>query len=140
MSCVFTHPDLKNLDMGTREWFAAQQAMIKTKPLVKRCYDLWYRELLEDAASVRSGGAVVELGSGSSYIKELQPDVITSDTAPGVADMVIDGRCLPFPDSTVRAILLTHVFHHIPDVGQFFSEASRVLVPGGVISMVDETH
>ena len=47
---------------------------------------------------------------------------------------------LPFPDSSVRAIFLTHVFHHIPDVGLFFEEASRVLVPGGVISMVDETH
>src|SRR6266478_985457 len=140
MPCILTHPALKNLEMGTRDWFAAQQSMIKAKPLVKRCYDLWYQKLLEDADSVPSSVTIVELGSGSSYIKELRPDVITSDCAPGVADMVIDGRRLPFPDSSVRAIFLTHVFHHIPDVGLFFEEASRVLVPGGVISMVDETH
>ena len=64
-----------------------------------------------------------------SYIKELRPGIITSDVAPGVADLVIDGRKLPFPDESVQALLLTHVFHHIPDVGQFFSEACRVLVP-----------
>jgi SAM-dependent methyltransferase len=54
--------------------------------------------------------------------------------------MVIDGRRLPFPDGSVKALLLTHVFHHIPDVSLFLEEASRVLMPGGVVSMVDETH
>jgi SAM-dependent methyltransferase len=140
MQCFLAHPALRNLEMGTKDWFTAQKAMIKAKPLVKRCYDLWYQKLLEDADSAPSGGSIIELGSGSSYVKELRPEVITSDCSPGVADMVIDGRSLPFPDSSVRAILLTHVFHHIPDVGLFFEEASRVLVPGGVISMVDETH
>lgn len=140
MQSILTHPALKDLQMGTKDWFSAQQSMIRAKPLVKRCYDLWYQKLLEDADSVPSGGAIVELGSGSSYIKELRPEVVTSDCAPGIAEMVIDGRSLPFPDASVRAIFLTHVFHHIPDVGLFFAEASRVLVPGGVISMVDETH
>jgi len=32
---------------------------------------------------------------------------------------------------------LTHVFHHIPDANAFFKEAERVLVPGGVISMIE---
>ena len=140
MQCILTHPELKDLEIGSKDWFAAQQAMIRSKPLVKRCYDLWYRKLLDDADSVPSAGTIVELGSGSSYVKQLRPDVVTSDCAPGIADMVIDGRSLPFPDASVRAILLTHVFHHIPDVGLFLEEASRVLVPGGVVSMVDETH
>ena len=140
VQCILTHPELKDLEIGSKDWFTAQQAMIRSKPLVKRCYDLWYRKLLDDADSVPSAGTIVELGSGSSYVKQLRPDVVTSDCAPGIADMVIDGRSLPFPDASVRAILLTHVFHHIPDVGLFLEEASRVLVPGGVIAMVDETH
>ena len=117
--------------------------MIRSKPLVRRCYDLWCKLLLADADSVPapwSGYPVLELGSGSSYIKAIRPDVITSDVEPGIADMVIDGRKLPFGDRSLRALFLTHVFHHIPDVEQFLREASRVLVPGGVISIVDETH
>src|SRR6266480_2661019 len=108
MQCILTHPGLKGLEIGTKDWFAAQRAMIQSKPLIKRCYDLWYRKLLEDADSVPSGGTIVELGSGSSYVKTLRPEVVTSDCAPGVADMVIDGRRLPFADASVRALLLTH--------------------------------
>src|SRR5450432_3406760 len=105
--------------------------MVNDKPLVRRCYDLWYRRLLADTDSVPAPyncHPIVELGSGSSYIKELRPDIITSDVTPGLADMTIDGRELPFDDCSVRAILLTHVFHHIPDVERFFREACRVLV------------
>jgi SAM-dependent methyltransferase len=136
-------PRLKHAASGTREWFAIQRQMIKEKPLVRRAYDLWYQLLLADADSVPvagRGASIVELGSGSSYIKELRPQIITSDVTPGMAEMAIDGRELPFPDRSVRALLLTHVFHHIPDVDRFLREACRVLVPGGVISMVDETH
>ena len=140
---AFTHPSLTGIQMGTRQWFAAQREMIRDKPLIQRCYGLWYRFLLEDADAVpreHGTGCIVELGSGSSYIKELRPEIITSDVAPGIADMVIDGRVLPFADESVQALFLTHVFHHIPDIERFFSEALRVLVPGGVISMVEITH
>ncbi len=143
MDSVLLDPRLKNIASGSRDWFAAQRRMVKDKPLVRRCYDLWYQRLLADADSVPAscrGGSIVELGSGSSYIKEYRPEIITSDVTPGLADMVIDGRELPFPDCSLRAILLTHVFHHIPDVELFLREACRVLAPGGVISMVDETH
>ena len=140
---MLSDPRLKNLALGSPEWFAAQRSMIRCKPLVRRCYDLWAKLLLADADSVASpwsGYPVLELGSGSSYIREIRPEIITSDVEPGIADMVIDGRKLPFADNSLRAIFLTHVFHHIPDVEQFLREAGRALVPGGVISMVDETH
>ena len=143
MNLPFAHPCLREHTIGSTEWFAAQRRMIESKPLIKRCYDLWYTLLLNDADSVPVAsrtGTIVELGSGLSYIKHLRPQFVTSDLAPGIADMVIDGRTLPFPDRSVQALLLTHVFHHIPDVGRFFREACRVLVPGGVISMVDCTH
>jgi SAM-dependent methyltransferase len=143
LPCALPHPRLKNLALGSPEWFAAQRSMIRCKPLVRHCYDLWCQLLLADADSVPSpwsGYPVLELGSGSSYIKEIRPEIITSDVAPGIADMVIDGRKLPFADNSLRAIFLTHVFHHIPDIEQFLREARRVLVPGGVISIVDETH
>jgi len=143
MAIPFAHPKLKEHPMGSPAWFAAQREMIDSKPAIKRCYDLWYELLLKDADSVappHRTGTIVELGSGLSYIKRIRPEVITSDVAPGIADRVIDGRSLPFPDASVQALLLTHVFHHLPDVAVFFQEASRVLAPGGVISIVDETH
>jgi len=95
--------------------------------------------MLGDAATVPIGsdGAILEIGSGSGYVKTVDASVITSDIVEGHSDMVVDAHSLPFGDASLRAILLTHVFHHIPDVSQFLEEADRVLVPGGVISMID---
>lgn len=110
---------------------------------MKRCYDLWYNILLSDVDKVPGDpkvGHIVELGSGSSYIKELCPQAITSDVEEGVGDLVIDGRSLPFDDESVRAILMTHVFHHIPDIEAFLREAERTLIPGGVISIIEVSH
>mgnify|MGYP000025755520 CR=1 FL=1 len=137
---ILTHPLIAKLEMGSSEWFDAQKEMIDLKPAIKRCYDLWYSCLTKDIESVKAEGHVVELGSGSSYIKDFYDGVITSDVVSGVADMVIDGRELPFPANSVKALLLTHVFHHIPDVHMFLMEAQRVLVPGGVITMIDCAH
>lgn len=133
-------PSLRQAEIGSREWFQQQQAMILSKPLVKRCYDLWYEALARDVASVPGRGVVLELGSGAGYLKRFVPQAITSDLTPGMADMIVDGRSLPFDDGSVQALLLTHVFHHIPDVRAFFREAQRVLLPGGVISMIECAH
>lgn len=133
-------PALDGLPPGTTQFFAAQKALILKRPLLKRCYDDWYGRLLADARSVPTAGELVELGSGGSYLKDLEPAVITSDVSPDIAERVIDARQLPFPNESIRALLLTHVFHHIPDVDAFFREAQRTLVPGGVISMIEVAH
>lgn len=133
-------PSLAGLQPGSLQFFATQKALILGRPLMKRAYDDWYARLLADVRSVPGRGALVELGSGGSYLKELEPAVITSDVSEGIAEQVIDARHLPFADQSVRAFLLTHVFHHIPDVDAFFREAQRTLVPGGVISMIEVAH
>ena len=133
-------PQLLGQTPGTARFFALQKAIIHQRPLLKWGYDDWYARLLADSRSGAEPGLLVELGSGGSYLKELEPAIITSDVVAGVADRVIDARQLPFPDNSVKALFLTHVFHHIPDVSAFFAEAQRVLVPGGVISMIEVAH
>lgn len=55
---------------------------------------------------------------------------------PGV-DRVVDARQLPFADGALNAIVMTDVFHHIPDVRRFLREASRCLRPGGKVVMIE---
>lgn len=140
MAIFLVDPRLKKLKIGTASRFAVQRELIRERPCVKRCYDLWYRLMLEDLSTTPDDSlGILEIGSGASYIKELNSAIITSDVVPGLVDMVIDARKLPFADNSLRAIFLTHVFHHLPDVEAFLFEAERVLAPGGIISMVDET-
>lgn len=133
-------PSLQGLSVGSPEFFAQQKALIQARPLLKRCYDDWYARLLADIRSVPVQGHLVELGSGGSCLKDLEPRVITSDVSEGIADRVIDARQLPFPDQSIQALALTHVLHHIPDLEAFFREAQRTLVPGGVITMIEVAH
>jgi SAM-dependent methyltransferase len=140
MPGFLSEPSLAGLTVGSPEFFTRQKELIRERPLLKRCYDDWYARLLADLRSVPEKGLLLELGSGGSCLKDLEPAFITSDVIPGVADQVIDACELPFPDSSIQAIALTHVLHHVPDVERFFREAARTLVPGGVITMIEVAH
>lgn len=131
---------LDGLEVGSREFFEAQKNLIRKRPLLKQCYDVWYDRLLKDANSVPEQGILLELGSGGSLLKDREPRFITSDVIADVAEQVIDARQLPFPDASIQAIALTHVLHHIPQVEKFFHEAVRTLKPGGVITMIEVAH
>lgn len=133
---------LAGLALGSSAYFEAQRAMVRNKALLRRCYDAWYELLLADEASVPADrpGLLVELGSGGSTLADRNPAIITTDVVAGVASQVVDARELPFADASVRALFLTHALHHVPQVERFFAEASRVLVDGGVVSMVEVAH
>ncbi len=133
-------PSIQGLVVGSPEFFARQKELIQRRPLLKRCYDDWYARLLADIRSVPAQALLLELGSGGSCLKEIEPAFITSDVVPDVAERLIDACDLPFPDTSLQAIALTHVLHHIPDLEAFFREAQRTLIPGGVITMIEVAH
>jgi SAM-dependent methyltransferase len=64
--------------------------------------------------------------------------LITSEVfvTPG-ASVVLDGTKLPFAKSSLRAIVMTDVFHHIPAPRAFLAEAIRCLKPGGSVVMIE---
>ena len=140
MAFIWAHPLTANLEIGSLKWFEAQRKMVEEKPLVKATYEKWYELMIDDIRSVitsEENYPVLEIGSGSSFLKNISPEIISSDIIDGVADRVIDAQSLPFADSSLKAILMSHVFHHIPNIELFLQEAQRCLVPNGVISMID---
>jgi SAM-dependent methyltransferase len=111
--------------------------IILGKPFLRRLYEEWYgvmRESLRDTPP----GKRLEIGSGAGFIKQVIPEVITSDVLPlAGSDMTFSAECLPFADGELSAILMIDVLHHLPDPAQFFREAERVLRPGGKIIMIE---
>jgi SAM-dependent methyltransferase len=51
--------------------------------------------------------------------------------------MVCQAEALPFADRTLAGIYMINVLHHVCDPDRFFTEARRVLVPGGVVAMIE---
>jgi SAM-dependent methyltransferase len=115
---------------------ALRRQIISSKPFLKAIYDEWYASL---AAEIPEGPeSVLELGSGAGFGEEYISGLITSEVfhCPTV-QMAVDAQQMPFRDQSLRAIVFTDVLHHLPNVREFFSEASRCLKPGGKILMIE---
>ena len=109
--------------------------IILSKPFLKRLYLEWYTTIKNHIKDVPAG-KLVELGSGGGFLKEVIPDVVTSDILPIPGnDMVFDALAMPFEDESISAFLMVDVFHHVPDSKQFLSEMYRTLKVGGKIVM-----
>lgn len=133
---LLAHPLTASLDLDDPATTALRRQIIASKPFLKSIYDEWYAML---AAGLPTGnGDVLELGSGAGYCATFVPGLITSDVfpCPGVR-MVVRAASLPFAGGSLRAIVMTNVLHHLPDVRQFFREAGRCLRPGGKILMIE---
>jgi len=133
---LLAHPLTASLDLDDPATTELRRQVIASKPFLKAIYSEWYSLL---AAALPSGeGNVLELGSGAGFCSEFIPSLITSEVfpCPG-AQMVIDAAALPFEADSLRAIVMTNVLHHLPEVCQFFGEASRCLSKGGKILMIE---
>lgn len=114
--------------------------LILKKKFLKRLYIEWYNVFLKAVPNLPDG-KIVELGSGGGFLKELLPEIITSDVLdlPDV-DMNFSATDMPFKDNEVSAIFMIDTFHHIPDSKKFLTEANRVLKKGGLIIMIEPAN
>jgi SAM-dependent methyltransferase len=130
------HPLTRGLDIDSPETTRLRKRIIREKRFLYRVYQEWYRRI---AAFVPPGpGAALELGSGAGFMKEHIPDLITSEVFPveGV-DRIVDAGDLPFAPESLRAVVMTNVFHHLPDPCRFLDEASRCVRAGGRVVMLE---
>jgi SAM-dependent methyltransferase len=134
---IFAHPLTRNLDLDDPRTTLLRRQIIATKPFLRKIYEEWYGLIAE--AIPAGAEPALELGSGAGFIKEHIPNLITSEFFPveGV-DLTLDA-CGPWPfeDHALRAVVMTNVFHHLPDVRAFFREATRCIKPCGVIAMIE---
>lgn len=133
LKTILQHPLTIGMEVDDPLTTLKRRQIIKSKSFLRQLYVEWYEKLL-----INIDGDVVELGSGAGFIKEINSKIITSEILDlsGV-DIVADALDLPFKDDSLNAIIMTDVFHHIPDVEIFLKEAGRVLHSGGKIVMIE---
>lgn len=114
----------------------ARRDVLRRKAFLRKIYLEWYDLILE--ALPEGPGRVLELGSGAAFLKDLLPSLVTSEVVAweGVS-LVADARSLPLANGSLKAIVMTNVFHHLADVRAFLREARRAVRPGGVIAMIE---
>ncbi|MGA2171604.1 MAG: class I SAM-dependent methyltransferase [Sedimentisphaerales bacterium] len=114
--------------------------ILRKKEFLRKLYTDVYRQF-RHAVPQTEGKTLVELGSGGGFIKEVIPNVVTSDIlrVAGV-DKVFSATDMPFEDSSVDAFFMFDVLHHIAGPKRFFSEAIRCLRPGGRVIMIEPAN
>jgi SAM-dependent methyltransferase len=136
LKSLLAHPLTKGLDLDAPQTTDLRLQIIESKPFLRRIYNDWYG--LIRAAIPPGKGSVLELGSGAGYFQQFVPDAIQSEVfLCRNINLVADARRLPFREHCLKAIVMTDVFHHIPNVEEFLREAIRCLRPDGRIVMVE---
>src|SRR6266700_3305568 len=92
---LLAEPLTRGLDVDDPKTTELRLQILKSKRLVRLIYDDWYRLIL--ARIPEGGGSVLELGSGSGYLRDFIPELIQSEVFPcSNADLLADGCSLPF--------------------------------------------
>jgi SAM-dependent methyltransferase len=133
-------PEVRNLDPDSPDRVAVHRAIFLRKPLTLHVFQDIHREMKrqEEAHFGNVEGLRLELGAGSSPMRDMYPEVIATDViaTPGI-DRVIDGENMDLPDASVRAIFGKGFFHHLPHPERFLQELARVVKPGGGAVLVE---
>ena len=132
---IFEHPLTRGLSVDDPRVTLLRHDIIQSKAFLHSIYFEWYERIIRVLPQKND---VLELGSGAGFLRQFLPEVITSEVfeTPRVR-LIADACDLPFQDKSLDAIVMTDVFHHIPDVDRFILEAARCVRPGGKIVMIE---
>ena len=118
----------------------AHRDIILNKPFLKRIYIDWYNSFKEYIKKLPDG-QLLEIGSGGGFIKDIIPNIVTSDIMPlPCCDMTFNAEKMPFENDTHSAIFTLNVLHHIPNCENFFEESQRILKKGGVLYLIEPAN
>jgi SAM-dependent methyltransferase len=117
------------------DWISEHRRLWARKASLRLVYRAWFAEL---RAACVPQTSVVELGCGPGFLKEMYPEVLSTDVVPNpYVDQIVDATALPFADGTVGNFVLLDVFHHLPRPQEFLREAARALRRGGRLVMLE---
>ncbi len=136
LKTLLQHPLTRGLDIDDPHTTMLRRTIIAEKPFLCQIYQEWYAGIV--AALPVGSGAVLEIGAGAGFLTTLIPDLIATDLfiCPTL-NAVADGHQLPLGDGSLRAIVMSNVFHHLAAPRRFLAEAARCIRPGGVLVMIE---
>ncbi len=134
-------PEARDLDIDDSYAAEVHAKIIKEKTFLRNLYKDFYNQFLAALPKNIDKKIIVEIGSGGGFIKEVIPNVITSDVA-GVrnVDKNFSVLKMPFTRESVDFFLMQGVFHHVPDAEGCFQELDRCLKPKGKIIMIEPAN
>jgi SAM-dependent methyltransferase len=117
------------------DWIGEHRGVWAGKRAIREVYRGWADRLRHAG---ETPAPVIEIGAGPGFLKELWPDLISTDVvASPYAERVVDAAAMPFADGEIGTIVLLDVFHHLPAPATFLQEVARTLRRGGRLVMIE---
>ncbi|RKY32023.1 MAG: hypothetical protein DRP74_03570 [Candidatus Omnitrophota bacterium] len=125
-------------DFDTPDVLGIQRGIFKQKKVLRTLYREYCRPFLESFKNAPRKAKILEIGSGVSPLKELIPEIISSDlvVSPWL-DLVSSAYALPFRNNSLDRIFLMFCCHHLGNAEEFLREAYRCLKPAGEMVIID---
>lgn len=123
-------------DTQAQEQLLRHRRIWEQKPVLRRIYNEEFFERL--IAQRKIEGVSIEVGAGPGFLKQFFPSVISTDliSCPWL-DAVADAQRLPFRSASVANILGLDMLHHLAAPMDLLREASRILLPGGRLILIE---
>ncbi len=134
-------PYRKEMNLDDPRTTAIRSKIIKEKIYLRNLYTSFYVTFRKSLVGLPRSRKLVELGSGGGFIKEIIPDIITSDVfkIPGI-DLVFSATCMPFKKNEVDRFFMLDVIHHIQKPSLFFKEVDRCLKKNGKLIAIEPAN
>jgi hypothetical protein len=137
LKSYLAHPLVRDLDIDASETVMIRRRLIGEKPFLRMLYHEWYQSIIKSLPRDNTG-PILELGSGGGFLKDYMPGLISSEILQiDDVDIILDGHCLPFKKGTLQGIVMVDVFHHLPSVKSFMTDAALGVKPGGFMIMIE---
>lgn len=129
-----------DIPLDDAERMKVHKDLIKSKSFLYKLYSEWYEIFLNESLYLPEGN-MVEIGSGGGFLKEKIPSLIATDILPSPDnDLTFSALDMPFENSSISAIFMLNVFHHLPDASDFLRETDRVLRKNGKVIMIEPAN
>ena len=123
-------------DTQAHEQLLRHRRIWEQKPVLRRIYnDEFFTRVV---ARRKMDGVSIEVGAGPGFFKQFFPSVISTDliSCPWL-DTVADAQQLPFCSASVANIFGLDMLHHLAAPIELLREASRILIPGGRLILIE---
>jgi SAM-dependent methyltransferase len=133
-------PSVASVDVDSVDRIVKHRELLLRKRMIREVFFEIYALLRDAEARYFSAGTgrKIEIGSGSSLLKTVMPEVDLTDVVPYEGlDRVVDAMDMPYEDGSLKTVFGVHCFHHLSDPYKFLSEIERVCSRGGGAILVD---
>lgn len=123
-------------DTQAQEQLLRHRRIWGQKAVLRRIYDDEF--FARFIARRKMDGVSIEVGAGPGFFKQFFPSVISTDLmlCPWL-DTAADAQRLPFRSASVANIFGLDMLHHLAAPMALLREASRILIPGGRLILIE---